>query len=112
MLTEAELNIALQNLCHQRVSLKRSSSPGVSGISNVMVSCFSFSKDHTKLLSTLNQFVDLILDDCEIFFNMNQTQVQDARQELSNLATIYAPLENHHYIRCCEILKSYSRSYN
>lgn len=102
--SQEQLVLVMKKLCEDRLKVKRSVQKVASGFSNVMVACMAMSSNQGELLKVLDQHVDSILDDCEIYFNMGRDQVDDARQELSNLATIYSGFESAHYYRCCRIL--------
>jgi len=65
-----------------------------------------------KLMKLLNSKIDLLLQDCQITYNMSPTKAMDILLELSNLATIYA-LDPRcpQYRRICDLIKSIRLSY-
>jgi hypothetical protein len=85
----------------------------LSSITFSMLIYFYIAKEPRFLKEILDDKIDKILDDCEIYFNMDRERAVDAMRELSNLATTYVADENnpHIYQRICNLMDQIKVSY-
>jgi len=111
--TVEECNISFPILLRQRLLYSRKNEKlYLSAITFSMVTYFCIAKQPKHLLKMLDDNVDKILDDCEIYFNMDKEKAIDAMKELSNLASIYVEHEKPQiYQRICHLIQQIRVSY-
>jgi hypothetical protein len=85
----------------------------LSDITYNLLTYFFSSNESVYLKKLLDKKIEKILDDCEIYFNMDKNHAYDAMRELSSLATVYViDYENPHiYYNICNLIKNIRVSY-
>lgn len=72
---------------------------------------FAYCPRDEYIQSILDEKIDNILSDCEIYFQMEKSKSIDAMMELSNYASIYVNVNEQMYNRICDLILSIRRSY-
>lgn len=85
----------LFDLIIERLKISRQTSEKcLSEFSKQMVLCFTVSKNNLELYNTIEPFMDELLLDCNIHFDMQLNKAMDTLSELSNYACIFGSQEN------------------
>lgn len=97
-----------QRLLYQRKTVDHVLAP----FSHAIATAISLSSDSEYMHSILDENIVKILEDCEIYFEMERIKALDTLAELSNYATIYAiyPGSNT-YEKICKMIKRITASY-
>ena len=108
-----ELYSAYSALLEQRISYKRRTVEfSLIPYSGIIVETTSLSGNDAYIRSLLDNRIDEILKDCEIYYEMTRDKAYDAIGELSNYAAIYCDdMSSPTYKKICRLIKQISVSY-
>jgi ABC-type dipeptide/oligopeptide/nickel transport system ATPase subunit len=94
---------------HQRLNLKRrSADTELSNLTHGLVYCIA----HTRTLKfILDDVVDEIIQDCQIYYDMEAVKAFDSLKELSNLVCLYVREDERVYGSICQSIQRLRASY-
>ena len=94
---------------HQRLSLKRRSVEyELSALTHGIVFCIA----HTRTLKfILDDVVNEIIEDCQIYYDMEKNKAFDSLKELSNLAAVYVREDEQIYRSIVQSIERLRASY-
>ena len=108
-MSEPEILVVFNRLLTERKSYsRRTSDLALSSFTHAI--CYAIALQ-PKLLDSLTESVQMILDDCEVYYNMERERARDAIAELANLTAVYVYTDTTIYTRCCRLLTSLRASY-
>lgn len=113
MSNEEEIYDLFPIILEQRLLYKRRSvNHALAPFARAFVYAITVLSSDQYIHALLDDKISEILKDCEIFFEMTETQAMDALSELSNYATIYCvDMSSPTYNQICRMIKQICVSY-
>lgn len=104
MTTDQFINLLYQRTSHQRKLINQPLLPLTQAIVRAVV-------EQQFLMCWLDEQIDQILKDCEIFHNMSEQKAVDTLFELASIASLYVNRDETTYQRICKQIEQIRRSY-
>lgn len=107
-----KMNSRFTSLVEQRLQISRKNSDRqLEPISSEIVTLLAESNEDVSMRAYLDEKIDAILADCQVYFEMEKEKAYDQISELSNYAAIYADKRESIYDKICTLMRITCRSY-